>query len=137
MFLNSFKYRQFIGQSEHVFKKVYFSLSHRPENLGLKIWFKTPIFCLETFEKKPYLLPTTIRHTPGTNKFIFKCVVFCGGSRRFFREIELYAYNFTPHSPVVTKVTNFSHTKRLSGTLLWALIMRKLKVLEILFFFSP
>jgi hypothetical protein len=26
-------------------------LSRRPENLGLEIWLKTPIFCLGTFEK--------------------------------------------------------------------------------------
>jgi hypothetical protein len=32
------KYRHFIGQSEHVLKKKYFSLSPRQENLGLKIW---------------------------------------------------------------------------------------------------
>jgi hypothetical protein len=78
MFLNILKYRHFIGQSEHVFKKMYFSLSRRqsrrPENLGLRIWLKTPIFCVGTFEKKPYLLPTTIRRTPGTNKFIFQMV---------------------------------------------------------------
>jgi hypothetical protein len=55
-------------------------LSRRLENLGLKIWFKTPIFCLGTFEKKPYLLPITIRRTPGTNKFIFQM-------RRFLRRL--------------------------------------------------
>jgi hypothetical protein len=31
------KYRHFIGQSEHVFKKVYFLLSRRLENLVLNL----------------------------------------------------------------------------------------------------
>jgi hypothetical protein len=51
MFLNSLKYRHFIGQSEHVFKKLYFLLSRRPENLGLKIWFKSLSFALERLKK--------------------------------------------------------------------------------------
>jgi hypothetical protein len=65
MFLNFLNHRHFIGQSEHVFKNNDFSLSRPPENLDPRIWLKTPIFRLETFEKKPYLLPATIRRTPG------------------------------------------------------------------------
>ena len=100
MFLNLLKYRHFIGQSEHVFKKVYFSLSRRPENLGLKIWLKTPIFCLGTFEKNPiFCLQLYAARQERINLF-FKSVGFCGGLRRFYLGFQLYAYNYTPHPAV-------------------------------------
>jgi hypothetical protein len=51
-----------------------------------------------------------VAHQERINLF-FKCVGFCGGLRRFLRGFPLhavYAYNFTPHPPVVQKYVKFS-----------------------------
>jgi hypothetical protein len=84
MFLNFLKYRHFIGQSEHVFKKnVFFIVAPTGESWS------------ENLVKNAYLLPRNVwkktlsfaynytpRRTPGTNKFIFQM-------RRFLRRLTL------------------------------------------------
>ena len=79
MFLKFLKYKHFIGQSEHVFKNVFFIVAPAGEFWSENFVKKRLFFAKERLKKNPIFRLQLSAGRQERINYISRCVGFCGG----------------------------------------------------------